>query len=101
MQAAQPELGATIAGVAVEICGELAGELTAHLNTVLAGEATIHSVSEAFSEHAVRGEGIETAAGRIASIIRRAREEAGVPRDSESGRRLLETFCTDPGAKLT
>ena len=41
------------------------------------------------------------AAERIAAIIRKAREEAGVPRDGESGRRLLEALCNDPGAKLT
>ena len=41
------------------------------------------------------------AAERVTSIIRRAREEAGVPRDDKSGRRLLDALCNDPGATLT
>jgi hypothetical protein len=99
LQAAQAERGAAIAEVAVEICTELAGELTGHLNTALTVEATIRSVLEALNERAGRGDpGIGPAPERILSIIRQAREQAGVTRDSESGRRLLDALATDPGA---
>ena len=100
--AAQAERGAAIAVVAVELCAELASELTTLLNTALTVEATIRSVLDAISESASRGEpGMGGAAERVTSIIRRAREEAGVPRDDKSGRRLLDALCNDPGAKLT
>ena len=39
------------------------------------------------------------AAERISSI-RKAREEAGVPRDFESGQRLHDALCANPAAKL-
>jgi hypothetical protein len=100
--AAQSERASAIAEVAVEICSELAGGLTGHLNTALAVEATIRSVLEALSERAARGDpGIGPAPERISSIIRQARGQAGGRRDSESGRRLLDALCNDPGAKLT
>jgi hypothetical protein len=100
LQAAQADRGAAIAEVAVEICSELAGEVTGHLNTALTVEAEIRSVLDAISERARRGEGMGTAAERIAAIIHKARDQAGVPRDGESGRQLLEALCNDPGASL-
>ena len=101
LQATQAERGAAIAEVAVELCADLASELTGHLNTALTVEAEIRSVLAAISERTSRGEGMGTTAERIAAIIRKARGEAGVPRDDESGRRLLDSLCNDPGAKLT
>jgi hypothetical protein len=92
LQAAQAERASAVAEVAAEICADLASELTRHLNTALSVEARIRSVLEALT-------GTGPAAERIATIIRKAREEAGVPRDDESGRRLLDALCNDPGAK--
>jgi len=37
---------------------------------------------------------------KISSIIRKAREEAGVPRDVESGQRLHDALGANPAAKL-
>jgi hypothetical protein len=100
--AAQAERGAAIAVVAVELCADLASRFTASLNTALTVEAMIRSVLDALFERAARGEpGMGGAAERVVSIIRRAREEAGVPHDAESGRRLLDALCNDPGATLT
>jgi hypothetical protein len=100
LQAAQGELAS--AALAVEVCADLAAEFTGHLNTALAVEATIRSVLEALRERAARGDpGMGAAAERITSSLRKAREEAGVPRDNENGRRLLDALATDPTARLT
>ena len=101
LQATQAERASAVVEVAVELCADRAGELRGHLNTALTVEGQIRSVLDAISERASRGEGTGTAAERIAAIIRKAREDAGVPRDTESGRRLLDALCNDPGAKLT
>jgi len=93
LQAAETERAAAIAEVAVEICGELARDLTVAVNSALGIEATIRSVMAALEHHPGTVE-------RIASIIRGARQDAGVPRDNDSGRRLLAALATDPGAKL-
>jgi hypothetical protein len=37
---------------------------------------------------------------KISSIIHKPREEAGVPRDVESGQRLHDALCAKPAAKL-
>jgi hypothetical protein len=101
LQTAQAERGSAIAEVAIEVCAELAGELTGHLNTALAVEAQIRSVLEALSQRADRGEpGIASATERLVSIIRQARERAGVPRDTQSGPRLLDALAGDPEATL-
>lgn len=101
LQTAQAERGSAIAEVAVEACADLAEEFKGRLNAAFAVEAQIRSVLETLYERAARGEpGIGTAPERITSIIRQAREQAGVPRDTDSGSQLLDALASDPGATL-
>ena len=94
LQAASGERAAAVAEVAVEISAGLADELTASLNAVLAVEAKIRSILEALT-------GTGPGAEKIVTILHRARNQAGVPRDLETGRRLLETLAENPEANLT
>jgi hypothetical protein len=94
LQAASGERAAAVAEVAVEISAGLAGELTASLNTALAVEAKIRSILEVLT-------GTGPGAEKIAAILHRARNQAGVPHDLETGRRLLEALAENPEAKLT
>ncbi len=76
---AAAERDAALDAVAVEAASLAAGELTETLNRALAVEARIHSLREALG---------------------RAKAAAGVPRNSDAGRRLLDALARDPAATL-
>ena len=101
LQAAQTERASAVAAVAIEVCEDLARELTEKLTAALAVEARARSVIA--SLHA-RGNTGDSAAGhaaeKITAMIIAAKRGAGVPHDATSGPALLEALCVDPGATL-
>ena len=82
--------------VAVEAAALAAGEFTETLNRALMVEARIHSLREALS---ARASGL-AASEKINGAIRQARATAGVPRNSDAGRKLLDALAGDPAAIL-
>jgi hypothetical protein len=101
LQAAQTERSAAVAAVAVEVCEDLARELTQHLNVALQVEARLRSVLLALNAKGNAGDSSAGhAAEKITGMITAAKRGAGVPHDATSGPALLEALCEDPGAKL-
>jgi hypothetical protein len=88
-----------VAAVAIEVCEDLARELTEHLNVALQVEARLRSVFVALN---AKGNAGDSAAGhaaeKITVMITAAKRGAGVPHDATSGPRLLEALLTDPEA---
>jgi len=93
---AAAERDAALDAVAVEAASLAAGELTETLNRALAVEARIHSLREALG---ARTSGL-AASEKINGAVRRAKAAAGVPRNSDAGRRLLDALARDPAATL-
>jgi hypothetical protein len=71
-------------------------ELTEALNRALTVEAKILSLREALGSQTT---GL-AASERIAGAMRQAKAAAGVPRNSQAGRRLLDRLAHDPAATL-
>jgi hypothetical protein len=102
LQAAQTERSAAVAAVAIEVCEDLAGELTEHLNVALKVEARLRSVFMALNAKGNAGDAeAGHAAEKITAMIIAAKRGAGVPHDATSGQALLAALAEDPGAKLT
>jgi len=93
---AAAERDAALHAVAVEVAAAAADELTEALNRALRVEAKIHSVREALSAHT---DGLP-ASEKINAALRQAKAAAGVPRNADAGRRLLELLADDPAATL-
>jgi hypothetical protein len=93
---AAAERDAALDAVAVEAASLAAGELTEALNRALTVEARIHSLREALG---ARTSGL-AASEKINGAVRQARAAAGVPRNSDAGRRLLDALARDPAATL-
>ena len=90
------ERDAALQTVAVEAATLAAGELTEALNRALTVEAKILSVRAALGAQAA-GLG---AGEKISTVLRQAKAAAGVPRNSDVGRRLLDLLAHDPAATL-
>jgi hypothetical protein len=90
------ERDAALHVVAVEAAAAAAGELTEALNRALRVEAKIHSVREALGAHTT---GLP-ASEKINTALRHAKAAAGVPRNADAGRRLLDLLAYDPAATL-
>ena len=93
---AAAERDAALDAVAVEAASVAARELTEMLNRALAVEARIHSLREALG---VRPGGL-AASEKITGTVRQAKAAAGVLRNSDAGRRLLDALALDPAATL-
>jgi hypothetical protein len=93
---AAAERDAALDAVAVEAAACAAGELTETLNRALTVEARIHSLREALN---TRTSGL-AASEKINGAVRQAKAAAGVPRNSDAGRRLLDALTHDPAAAL-
>jgi hypothetical protein len=93
---AAAERDTALDAVAVEAASLAAGELTDLLNRALTVEARIHSLREALS---TRVSGL-AAGEKINGTVRQAKAAAGVPRNSDAGRRLLDALAHDPAATL-
>jgi hypothetical protein len=93
--AAAIEHGLALSAVALEAAEPGAGELTTALNGALALEARLLSLREELRAHPDNGRG--AAADKIDALIRTAKASAGVPRNSEAGRRLLEALSAARG----
>jgi hypothetical protein len=93
---AAAERDAALHAVTVEAATFAAGELTEALNRALAVEAKILSLREALS---VRTNGL-AAAEKINAALRQAKAAAGVPRNADVGRRLLDLLAHDSAAAL-
>jgi hypothetical protein len=93
---AAAERDAALHAVAVEAAAAAAGELTDALNRALRVEAKIHSVREALCAHT---DGLP-ASEKINAALRQAKAAAGVPRNADAGRRLLDLLAYDPAATL-
>ena len=93
---AAAERDAALHAVTVEAATFAAGELTEALNRALAVEAKILSLREALS---AQTNGL-AAAEKISAALRQAKAAAGVPRNADVGRRLLELLSHDSTAAL-
>ena len=93
---AAAERDAALHAVTVEAAAFAALELTEALNRALAVEAKILSLREALS---VQTNGL-AAAEKINAALRQAKAAAGVPRDADVGRRLLDLLAHDSTAAL-
>jgi len=93
---AAAERDAALHAVAVEAATFAAGELTEALNRALTVEAKILSLREALS---AQTNGL-AAAEKINAALRQAKAAAGVPRNADVGRRLLDLLAHDAAAAL-
>ena len=93
---AAAERDAALHAVAVEAATFAAGELTEALNRALTVEAKILSLREALS---AQTNGL-AAAEKINAALRQAKAAAGVPRNADVGRRLLDLLVHDSAAAL-
>ena len=93
---AAAERDAALHAVAVEAAAFAAEALTEALNRALTIEVRIRSLGEALS---TRTNGL-AASEKITGAIRQAKAAAGVPRNSDAGRRLLEALTCDPASAL-
>jgi hypothetical protein len=84
--------------VAIEAAATVADELTRALNAALTIEARLLNLRDELRAHPDNGGGV--AADTIEACIRSAKAAAGVPRNSEAGRRLLDALARDPTAAL-
>ena len=82
--------------VAVEAATFAAGEFTEVLNRALTVEAKVLSLREALSAQA---NGL-AAGEKISAALGQAKAGAGVPRNSDAGRRLLDLLAHDSAATL-
>jgi hypothetical protein len=95
---AATERDLALSAVALEAAEPVAGELTTALNSALALEARLLSLRDELRAHPDNGNG--ASADAIDVLIRAAKAAAGVPRNSEAGRRLLDALARDPSAVL-
>jgi hypothetical protein len=93
---AAAERDAALHAVTVEAATFAAGELTEALNRALTIEAKILSLREALS---AQTNGL-AAAEKINAAFRQAKAAAGVPRNADVGRRLLDLLSHDSTAAL-
>jgi hypothetical protein len=93
---AAAERDAALHAVAVEAATFAAGEITEALNRALTAEAKILSLREALS---AQTNGL-AAAEKINAALRHAKAAAGVPRNADIGRRLLDRLSHDSTAAL-
>ena len=93
---AAAERDAALHAVAVEAAALAAAELTEALNGAWTVEARIQSLCEALS---TRTSGL-AASEKINGAVRQAKAAAGVPRNSDAGRKLLDALAGDPAAIL-
>jgi hypothetical protein len=94
---AAAERDAALCAVTVEAATFAAGELTEALNRALTVEAKILSLREALSAQANGG---LAAAEKINAALRQAKAAAGVPRNADIGRKLLDLLSHDAAAAL-
>jgi hypothetical protein len=93
---ASAERDAALHAVTVEAATFATGELTEALNRALTVEAKILSLREALS---AQTNGL-AAAEKISAALRQAKAAAGVPRNADVGRRLLDLLAHDSTATL-
>jgi len=93
---AAAERDAALHAVTVEAATFAASELTEALNRALTIEARIISLREALG---AQTNGL-AAAEKINAALRQAKAAAGVPRNADVGRRLLDLLSHDPTATL-
>ena len=93
---AAAERDAALHAVTVEVATFAAGELTEALNRALTVEAKVLSLREALS---AQTNGL-AAAEKISAALRQAKAAAGVPRNADVGRRLLDLLSHDSTAAL-
>ena len=93
---AAAERDAALHAVTVEAATFAAGELTEALNRALTVEAKILSLREALS---AQTNGL-AAAEKINAALRHAKAAAGVPRNADIGRKLLDRLSHDSTAAL-
>jgi hypothetical protein len=93
---AAAERDAALHAVTVEAATFAAGELTEALNRALTVEAKIISLREALG---AQTNGL-AAAEKINAALRQAKAAAGVPRNADVGRRLLDLLAHDSTAAL-
>ncbi len=93
---AAAERDAALNAVTVEAAAAAAGELTEALNRALTIEAKILSLREALS---AQTNGL-AAAEKINAALRQAKAAAGVPRNADVGRRLLDLLANNSTADL-
>jgi hypothetical protein len=93
---AATERDLALCAVAIEAAATVADELTGALNAAFTVEVRLLGLRDALGARSDHGGGIE----KVNNMIRTAKAAASVPRDPESGRRLLETLARDPAAVL-
>ncbi len=93
---AAAERDAALHAVTVEAATFATGELTEALNRALTVEAKILSLREALS---AQTNGL-AAAEKVTAALRQAKAAAGVPRNADVGRRLLDLLSHDSTAAL-
>jgi len=96
--AAATERALALSLVAIEAAESVAAELTAQLNVALSLEARLHGLVAALGANPTNGCG--GAAEKIDGLIRAAKSAAGVPRDTDAGRKLLDALAHNPSAEL-
>jgi hypothetical protein len=96
--AAGAELAVAVANAAVEAADAVVAEYRDRLRLTLLSQSRVESVIAALQ--AEQNTSATGAAIALRDRLNEARRAVEVPRDGESGRRLLERLATDPEAEL-